>query len=982
MGKKWRLCLLVTALLTALSPALSASQTIRVCTYENFPLTFRDAEGQASGLFHDILREIALRESWTLQYRHDSWENCLQALKDGDVDVLPATGENPERARLCRFGRETVLVNWGVLITAQGRGVQNIIELDGKRIAVGIEDVYAPALVELLHRFQLKVEYVQVASYDAVLSMVESGLAHAGLTSRTYATFAQRRSGTMMTPIVVHPVELKFATSLKAAPGLVDTIDGHLRIWKADGNSPFHQAMLRWLLVSKEPSGHGVLPTYFYAALAVIAILAAIIFFMRSQLRVMIRRVQEAHGRLDDAATKKRVAESALAEAERWDRAIFEKADDALMILDEKGIILQCNPAASRLFNAPQEHIVGKKPIDFSPGVQPDGSLSHRKGAVFLESTLAGCSQRFEWMHETLDGKTFSAEVQLSLMFQADQPRILACVRDVSHKMAVEMERERQREYLQTVLDGIPIALFVIDLEGRVVFWNAMCERITGMSQKEVLGRPLNLKSILEGKDLPIPALLLLQMTAKEFLQRHREWKAQPLPFHAEGIQLTGKIVVQGQQRHMSIVVTRLRDRQGELLGVVQCARDITQEIQMHKQLVHSQKMEAVGKLSAGIAHDFNNILTIILGCCDLIGKKSSLDSATRKRVGEIKKAAERPANLTRPLLVFSRKQLMQPVALDLNKLVQDLSPILRRAVGEDIEIRLNLGKDLWPVMADSVFLEQTLLNLVINARDAMPLGGRITIETWNEPLCEDRDAGLFVIRSGDYVCFRVRDTGHGIDPEIQQRIFEPFFTTKPEGRGTGLGLATVYGIVKQLEGYILVDSAVGQGAAFQIFLPRSTAQEKISPASSTQVCEVPPGSETILVVEDEEALREMLLDVLSENGYDVVTAVSGAEALEVLEGMPKVDLVVTDVVMPEMNGAALSRQLAEKAPRLPVLFISGYTDDQLAHRGILMPDVHFLTKPFSPEKLLETVRRILHRETHGPIMRANNQGRPMKGRP
>ncbi|MGQ9669919.1 MAG: response regulator [Desulfosoma sp.] len=187
---------------------------------------------------------------------------------------------------------------------------------------------------------------------------------------------------------------------------------------------------------------------------------------------------------------------------------------------------------------------------------------------------------------------------------------------------------------------------------------------------------------------------------------------------------------------------------------------------------------------------------------------------------------------------------------------------------------------------------------------------------------------------------------------------------------------------MKQLEGYILVDSGVGQGAAFQIFLPRSTAQEQISAASSTQVCAVPPGSETILVVEDEEALREMVLEVLSENGYNVVTAASGAEALEVLEGMPKVDLVVTDVVMPEMNGAALSRHLAEKAPLLPVLFISGYTEDQLAHRGILLPDVHFLAKPFSPEKLLETVCRILHRETHGPIMRANNQGRPMKGRP
>nr|WP_281273168.1 ATP-binding protein [Desulfosoma caldarium] len=282
--------------------------------------------------------------------------------------------------------------------------------------------------------------------------------------------------------------------------------------------------------------------------------------------------------------------------------------------------------------------------------------------------------------------------------------------------------------------------------------------------------------------------------------------------------------------------------------------------------------------------------------------------------------------------------------------------------------------------MADPVFLEQTMLNLVINARDAMASGGRITIETWNEPVVEARDAGLFVIQPGEYVCLRVRDTGHGIPPEIQQRIFEPFFTTKSEGRGTGLGLATVYGIVKQLGGYIVVDSAVGQGAAFQIFLPRSKAQQQTTSSSSAQVFDLPQGLGTILVVEDEEALRAMVQEVLTENGYHVLTASHGAEALEVLEQASKVDLVLTDVVMPEMNGVALARHLAKKAPGVPILFISGYTDDQLAYRGILLPDVHLLAKPFSPQKLLQTVGRVLHRKSRLSSHEANDQGRPHEG--
>ncbi|MEJ5365043.1 MAG: PAS domain S-box protein [Desulfosoma sp.] len=947
---------------------ISEGQIVRVCTYDGFPLTFRDPSGKPSGLFVDILNEIAQKEKWSLAYRHDAWQNCLNAARDNDADLLVAIAETEDRRSYVRFSRETILVNWGVLFTSKDHPIESIVQLQNKKIAVLRGDVYFRPLADLLDSFRIPVDYVEAPSYDTVMTMLEEHQVDLGLVNRIYGAFAQNRYRVQSTPIVVHPVELKFAASLNASPMLCDIIDRYIKEWKRQENSFLQEVFSRWLQIPMKTPREALFQRYFYAALGGAFILVLLAVFLRKQVGHKARLIQKVIGQLTDAEAQRRAAEEALAEAEDWYRAVFQKADDALLVLDESGKIIECNPAATRLFQLRLEDFVGRTPMDFSPDLQPDGSVSRDRGRSLLEATMAGCPQRFGWQHKTPDGKLFDAEVQLSLLFQKGHARVLASVRDVSHQKALETERERHQKYLETVLDGIPVALFVIDLKGHVVFWNRMCETITGMSKEAVLTRPLDLRPILEGKDLPIPALLLLEMTPEDFLRSHPEWKAQPLPFHSEGIQLTGKILVHGEKRYVSVVAARLRNQNGELMGVVQCARDITHEIQMQKQLLHSQKMEAVGKLSGGIAHDFNNILTIILGYCDLMRKKADLDPMILKGVDEIEKTAERASNLTRQLLAFSRKQIMQPVALDLNRLIEDLAKMLERLVGEDIHIDRQLDENLWAVWADPVFLEQIILNLVINARDAMPSGGKLTIQTSNLGLTRSRDAGLFTIRPGEYVCLRVSDTGQGIDPEVQPRIFEPFFTTKPEGRGTGLGLATVYGIVKQLGGYILLESELGKGTTFDILLPRilmKPDETRQPPPLETPV--EGRGSETILVVEDEEALRSMIEEVLAGSGYGILTASTGVEALDILRRAPDVDLVITDVVMPEMNGVTLSREIARYAPHVPILFTSGYADEHLAHRGILLPDVRFLAKPFTAQQLLHVVREVLkHRASKG----------------
>ncbi len=378
------------------------------------------------------------------------------------------------------------------------------------------------------------------------------------------------------------------------------------------------------------------------------------------------------------------------------------------------------------------------------------------------------------------------------------------------------------------------------------------------------------------------------------------------------------------------------------------------------QQLRQSQKLEAVGQLAGGIAHDFNNLLTVINGNSHLLLRGLS-EETHRDRVEEIKRAGERAAQLTRQLLAFSRKQVLQPTLLDLNSVVPDMDKLLRRLIGADIDLRTVLDAELRRVKADPGQIEQVLMNLAINARDAMPRGGKLTIQTANVRLDEHYARGHVAVEPGPYVMLAVSDTGHGMDAETQAHIFEPFFTTKEKGKGTGLGLSTVYGIVKQSGGNVWVYSEVGRGTTFKIYLPsveeiaEQRAPESASPTLTSK------GMETVLLVEDEETVRNLARDILGINGYRVLTAGSGGAAMRLCEQHAgPIHLLLTDVVMPQMSGRELAERAAAIRPAMKVLYMSGYTDDSIVHHGVLDEGVAFLEKPFTPDALARKVRETL----------------------
>ncbi len=381
---------------------------------------------------------------------------------------------------------------------------------------------------------------------------------------------------------------------------------------------------------------------------------------------------------------------------------------------------------------------------------------------------------------------------------------------------------------------------------------------------------------------------------------------------------------------------------------------------QLEGQLRQAQKMEAVGRLAGGVAHDFNNMLTGILGQSELLLRKLTADAPERRRVGEIVKAGERAATLTRQLLAFSRKQILQPRVLDLNSVVSDAQDALARLVGDDISLRFVPGAGLWAVKSDPGQIESVLMNLAANARDAMTAGGSLTVETANVQLSEAYACMHVPVEPGPYVMLAVSDTGAGMDAETQRRIFEPFFTTKGQGAGTGLGLSTVYGVVKQSGGYIWVYSEPGLGTTFKIYLPR-TAEAGVREEPRAAAAGMPRGDETILLAEDEDLVRGMTRDMLEMCGYTVIEAADGVDALSVCERHDgPVHLLLTDVVMPRMGGRELADRVAAARPETRVLFISGYTDNAIVHRGVLEPGVAFLQKPFTPEALAQRVRGLL----------------------
>jgi PAS domain S-box-containing protein len=630
--------------------------------------------------------------------------------------------------------------------------------------------------------------------------------------------------------------------------------------------------------------------------------------------------------------------EHALRESEKRFRQLFEDSPDAIFVEDAEGFVLDANAMAGRLHGIPHPQLVGKHVSELVPPTNREQTVRDFKKLVKGELHR---SEGFSW---TVDGRVIPVEVRTSRIDYSGRPALLLHVRDISERKLAEEALKGSEIRFHSVWENSVDGLRLTDEHGTIVAVNEPFCKLVGMKREELEAHPFTV-TYAEGENLEQKLALYRQRFQERTVARRIERK---LTFRS------------GRTVHLEGANSFVESRGQKplLLGLF---RDITDQKRLEEQLRQSQKMEAIGQLAGGVAHDFNNILTIIQGHASLMRASGKLTDFLVTSAEQIAQAADRAAGLTRQLLTFSRRQMMQPKLLDLNSVVSTMTKMLGRILGEDIKLQCNFSPGVPPVLADTGMMEQVLLNLAVNSRDAMRGGGQLNISVSKVDLDETGLRGHSEGRIGRFVCLVVADTGSGIEPENLPHIFEPFFTTKEVGKGTGLGLATVYGIIKQHQGWIEVSSRPGAGTSFHVFLPASGEAAKSTeaplPAESAR-----GGTETILVVEDEMAVRELVCTILTSSGYKVHEAASGAKALEVWrQHKESIDLLLTDMVMPDgVTGRDLAERIQAEKPGLKAIFTSGYSSEIVGKDFKLREGLNFLQKPYHPQKLVQAVRKCL----------------------
>jgi PAS domain S-box-containing protein len=635
---------------------------------------------------------------------------------------------------------------------------------------------------------------------------------------------------------------------------------------------------------------------------------------------------------------------SRLALSESRYRGLLQHANDAICILSEEGVVIEANGQMATLMAMPRDRLVGLHISDMSPSHEVEA-----ENLRLFEGILRAQGGRVDGVVlRRGDGSHVEVDFSVSIEIVDEKPHVLAIGRDVTERNRAAAALEEAQLRMQHLVTSSPAILHSFRVEGMALVptWtSANVERLLGYTPEEALD--------VGWWDLHIHPEDRDRVLAEKAVLFHSGHLVEDYRFAHK----------QGDYRQIHAELRLIHPSADAPMEVVATWSDVTERVALEAQLYQAQKMEGIGQLAGGIAHDFNNLLGVISGYATLLARDLGSLHPGAKRVEHIRRAAERAAELTRQLLAFSRKQVLQPQVLDLNAVVSGVEPMLKRLIGEHVQLVTSLGRDLGLVKADPGQLEQVILNLSVNARDAMPEGGSLVLETSNANLDEAHARKHPDVTPGPYVLLAATDTGHGMDAATVAHIFEPFFTTKPEGKGTGLGLSTVFGIVKQSGGHVEVQSEMGLGTSFKVYLPRVSG--KVVAEHPPSMASGPRGSGTILLVEDENSLRQMIAEILREAGYKVLLFADPEEAVNAaaLHDGP-ISAILTDVVMPGMNGHQLADRICEGRPETRVIYMSGYTDDSIGQHGVLEPGTHYIQKPFTAVALQEMLRAVLEEPT------------------
>ncbi|TXC74396.1 PAS domain S-box protein [Sphingorhabdus soli] len=662
--------------------------------------------------------------------------------------------------------------------------------------------------------------------------------------------------------------------------------------------------------------------------------------------------------------------------SERLGRIVEDSASEIYVFSAEDFTFSLVNRGARENLGFSMDELRERTPWDIKPEFSQDEFLE------FIQPLVTGAKNRldFETVHERKDGSLYDVVVRLQLIRSDGEAVFFAAIEDTSERKAIERSLREVTVRLDAILGNTTMAVFMLDDQQHCAFMNKAAEQLSGYSLAETRGRPLH--DVLhhtypDGRPFPIAECAIDRafpennQTQGEEVFVHKDGSFYPVAFTAspmkDGTGQTVGTVIEAREISEELKVRAALEDFNERLKL-RVEEEIEKRELLQGQLVQSQKMEAVGQLTGGVAHDFNNLLQVIGGNLQLLQRELPEDDLKQQaRVTNALSGVARGAKLAAQLLAFGRKQPLEPRPIDAGRMIREMDDMLRRTLGEAIDIETVISGGLWNCLADQAQLENVILNLAINSRDAMESRGKLTIEAGNASLDDDYAGEHHDVSAGQYVMLAVTDTGKGIAPDDLEKVFEPFFTTKPPGEGTGLGLSMVYGFVKQSGGHIKFYSELGQGTTIRVYLPRTREEEVVAARDASG--DTPGGDEVVLVVEDDGAVRQTTVELLGNLGYSVLEASNADNGMAIVDSGMKIDLLFTDVVMPgTLASPDLARQAKARLPDLAVLFTSGYTQNAIVHAGRLDDGVELISKPFTRERLARKIRQVLDARDLRPV--------------
>jgi two-component system cell cycle sensor histidine kinase/response regulator CckA len=906
--------LLAAADHTAAARPTDRSPLVLVGDRDYAPLSYLD-DGRARGLDVDVAMAIGHVLDRPVRIVLMEWSEAQREVLEGRADGLLSMGISDERRAQFTFTEPTLVHEYGLFVRADD---------ERRATAPGRVGVTPGGFPRRFFATRPEVELISIRNYDDGFDRLAAGVIDA-VAADTWVAAHTLEARRVRHVTMVRPPFARLAAAIAVRVDRVDTaaaINGAIRILRRQGT--LREIQNRWsaqeMIFVSRGRAHGLI--FLAATLLLLLLLGAAALWVVTLKREIRSRRQSESAR---QSTEARVA--LLAHA-------LHAANDCIAITDATDHILYVNAAFLRTYEYTADELLGRH-ITL---LRPD---THRDGVDGPPSSFEWESWRGELWNRTKSGRVFPVSLTASIV-RDDEGRRIAAVgvaRDVTKEKQVEADlrasETRYRELVENANDGV----FTVDGDGLCRSMNRAARYMSGCGADEPGGVPI--ERLLDTGQAVLARAHLQRVLAGENVA----------PFeitivHKSGTQLTVELALR------AVASNGAPAAQG-------IARDVTLRKELEMQVIQSQKMQAIGQLAAGIAHDFNNLMTVVLGNCYEAQALADEGRTAQSAIAEIRLAAERAASLTSQLLAFSRRQMMQPRVLRIDRVIAETERMLTRLIGEHVTLHVESDEALGHVSIDPGQLQQILLNLSVNARDAMPLGGRLTLETRNVHLDQTSAQQPPRVPPGDYVVLSVSDTGVGMDEATRTRLFEPFFTTKDVGKGTGLGLSTVYGIVEQSGGFIWVKSELGLGSQFTIYFPRVQAAPDTAGPPAATVARA--GREVVLLVEDERAVRDLVSRYLLAQGYQVLAAAHGEEALALCRTQASAPtLLITDVVMPGMSGPTLVEALRQEYPGLKVLFLSGYADDAVLRHGALPRDAWFQQKPFALDALVRRVRDII----------------------